>query len=107
MHHGLVLDFLLYRGNDTRSKLLEALPKIKSVIFSRDRVSLAPSVQSSCLCLTSTRIIGMSHQTQLILLDSKYKYKMRLICNVSINIFPFTVKHSFFFLYGVMYCISG
>lgn len=42
MHHGLVLDFLLYRGNDTSSKLLEALPKIKSVIFSRDRVSLAP-----------------------------------------------------------------
>lgn len=39
----------------------------------------------------------MSHQTQLIMLDSKYKYKMRLICNVSINIFPFTVKHSFFF----------
>lgn len=47
--HGLALEFLLYEGNDTSSKLFEALLKIKSVIFSRDRVSLAPSLQSSCL----------------------------------------------------------
>lgn len=92
----VLFSIFCYLGNDTSSKLFEALIKIKPIIFSRDRVSLALSVQSSCLCLTSTGIIGMCHQTQLILLDSKYKYKMRLICNVSINIFPFTVKHSFF-----------